>query len=91
MAFPKPELIIPAGFLLVTGLVVGVVFLREFTDQRINGVKDLSLVPLYGVIPHIDEDSDGCPVLNRRSLNSPCCGGIYAASLDATVSTLCPH
>ena len=30
MAFPKPELIIPAGFLLVTGLVVGVVFLREF-------------------------------------------------------------
>ena len=63
MAFPKPELIIPAGFLLVTGLVVGVVFLREFTDQRINGVKDLSLVPglrTLGVVPHIDEDPDGC-------------------------------
>jgi Mrp family chromosome partitioning ATPase/uncharacterized protein involved in exopolysaccharide biosynthesis len=63
MAFPKPELVIPAGFLLVTGLVVGVVFLREFTDQRIKGVKDLSLVPglrTLGVVPHLDEDPDGC-------------------------------
>ena len=71
MAFPKPELIIPAGFLLVTGLVVGVVFLREFTDQRINGVKDLSLVPglrTLGVIPHIDEDPDGCPTFESAVL-----------------------
>ncbi len=62
-AFPKPELVIPAGFMLVTGLVVGFVFLREFTDQRIKGVKDLSLVPglrALGVIPHVEEDPDGC-------------------------------
>lgn len=64
MAFPKPELVIPAGFLLVTGLVVGVVFLREFTDQRIKGVQDLSLVPglrTLGVVPHLEEDPEGCP------------------------------
>lgn len=64
MAFPKPELVIPAGFLLVTGLVVGVIFLREFTDQRIKGVQDLSLVPglrTLGVVPHLDEDTEGCP------------------------------
>ena len=63
MAFPKPELVIPAGFLLVTGLVVGIIFLREFTDQRIKGVKDLSLVPglrTLGVVPHLEEDPDGC-------------------------------
>ena len=35
MAFPKPELIIPAGFLLVTGLVVGVHVLT-----RVHGSKD---------------------------------------------------
>jgi Mrp family chromosome partitioning ATPase/uncharacterized protein involved in exopolysaccharide biosynthesis len=64
MAFPKPELVIPAGFLLITGLVVGVVFLREFTDQRIKGVQDLSLVPglrTLGVVPHLEEDPEGCP------------------------------
>ena len=64
MAFPKPELVIPAGFLLVTGLVVGLVFLREFTDQRIKGVQDLSLVPglrTLGVVPHLEEDPEGCP------------------------------
>lgn len=64
MAFPKPELVIPAGFVLVTGLVVGVIFLREFTDQRIKGVQDLSLIPglrTLGVVPHLDEDTEGCP------------------------------
>ena len=29
MAFPKPELVIPAGFLLVTGLVVGIIVLTR--------------------------------------------------------------
>ena len=63
MAFPKPEFIIPVGFFAVTGLVVGIVFLREFTDQRINGVQDLSLMPglqTLGVVPHLDEDQEGC-------------------------------
>ena len=70
-AFPKPELVIPAGFMLVTGLVVGFVFLREFTDQRIKGVKDLSLVPglrALGVIPHLEEDPDGCLVFESAVL-----------------------
>ncbi|MAW41178.1 MAG: hypothetical protein CMJ30_02025 [Phycisphaerae bacterium] len=70
-AFPKPELVIPAGFLLVTGLVAAIVFLREFTDQRINGVKDLSLVPglrTLGVVPHLEEDPDGCTVFESAVL-----------------------
>lgn len=89
MAFPKVEIVIPLGFLLVTGLVSGIVFLREFTDQRIKGVKDLSLVPglrTLGVIPHLEEDPDGCSVFESAVLESG--QSVVAESLRQTWTQL---
>lgn len=62
MAFPRPHIIIPLGVLLVSGLTVGVIFLRELTDQSIKSASDLSVVPnarVLGVIPDLDDDPTG--------------------------------
>lgn len=59
LAFPKPHIIIPLGMLLLSGLTVGLIFLRELTDQRIKSASDLAVVPnarVVGVIPDLDED-----------------------------------
>lgn len=58
-SFPKPEIIIPLGFLLVVGLTLAVVFLREFTDKRVKSASDLEVMQganVLGVIPDIEED-----------------------------------
>jgi len=59
MSFPRVEIIVPLGVLLVTGLTIGFIFLREITDQRIKSASDLTVVPnanVLGVIPELDED-----------------------------------
>ncbi len=58
-SFPRPEIIIPLGFLLVVGLTVGFIFLRELTDTRVKSASDLAVVPgaqVMGVIPDISDD-----------------------------------
>lgn len=59
-SFP-PKLIImaPLGAFLVTGLVGGLIVLRELLDQRIKGPADISMIPratLLGMIPGGTED-----------------------------------
>ncbi len=59
VAFPQMKFIVPLGTLLVVGLTVGLIFLREMTDQRIKRASDLSVVPsarVLGVIPELEED-----------------------------------
>ena len=54
MSFPKPMVIIPICVFFLTGLVTGVVFLREILDQRIKSPADLELLPqskILGVLP----------------------------------------
>ncbi len=63
LAFPKVEIIVPLCTLLVVGFIVGVIFLREMTDQRVKSASDLSVVPgahVLGVIPDLDEDPTTC-------------------------------
>lgn len=62
LSFPKPEIIIPLGALLVTSLTVGLIFLREFTDQRVKSASDLAMLPgarVVGMIPEMSEDPTG--------------------------------
>ena len=59
VSFPKPEIVIPLGIVLCSGLYLMYIFLRAFTDQRIYTPSDLLLVPgtrLLGVIPDTQED-----------------------------------
>lgn len=64
LAFPQMRIIVPLGMLLCTALTVGVIFLRELTDQRIKGANDLAIVPharVLGVIPDLDDDPTNTP------------------------------
>jgi uncharacterized protein involved in exopolysaccharide biosynthesis/Mrp family chromosome partitioning ATPase len=57
--FPKLKLMLPAGAFLGVLLVAGVLFLREFLDQRVRFPSDLAGVGgarLMGVIPDIEDD-----------------------------------
>jgi Mrp family chromosome partitioning ATPase len=58
LAFPRPEIIIPATILLLTGLVAGLVTVRELFDQRVKSPSDAASGRgrLLGTLPSIDED-----------------------------------
>lgn len=59
MSFPQPEIMIPGVALLVLGIAVGVVFLRELVDQRVRYTSDLAGIQgarLLGVVPELSDD-----------------------------------
>lgn len=62
-SFPKLMYMVPAGVFLLTGLVGGVLFLREVLDQRVKGPSDIALLPrarVVGMVPALEEvDSRG--------------------------------
>ena len=57
--FPQLKFMVPGGAVLVLLVVAGVLFLREFLDQRVKQPSDVAGVGgarLIGVIPDIEED-----------------------------------
>lgn len=65
---PEPYIMIPGVSLLVTGLVIGLIFLREMTDQRVRSASDVSLVPdasLVGIIPDAQQDPSKTKTIDR--------------------------
>jgi len=58
ITFPQLKVMIPATAVLVTGLYVLLLFVREFLDQRVKYPSDLAAVPgkLLGVIPELRDD-----------------------------------
>ena len=59
MAFPKLSILVPLGVLLCTGLVGGVLVLREVLDQRVKGPADVAVLPrmrVLGMVPDASED-----------------------------------
>lgn len=59
MAFPRLSVIVPLSVIVIMGLTVGVVVLREVLDLRIRGASDIALIPrlrLAGVVPIASED-----------------------------------
>ncbi len=58
-SFPQIEYVVPATAVILLGLVTGLIFLREITDQRVRSAADLFVVPdarVLGVIPELSED-----------------------------------
>lgn len=73
-SFPRPEIIVPLGFLLVVGLTVGFIFLRELTDTRVKSASDLAVVPgaqVMGVIPDVSDDPTKIGRAELAVRNSP--------------------
>lgn len=59
MSFPKAMIMIPAGAVLLPGLVGGLVLLREIFDQRVRSTSDVAIIPrlkVLGVVPDASED-----------------------------------
>jgi capsular exopolysaccharide synthesis family protein len=73
MTFPTLPIIAIVTF-LITGLVTGLVLLREMLDQRVRSPQDLKLIPeahLLGLIPHASEDPSGGSTAERTVERSP--------------------
>jgi len=58
ITFPQLKIMIPVTAVLLTGLFVGVLFVRELLDQRVKYPSDLAAVPgkLLGAIPSRNDD-----------------------------------
>jgi len=60
-SFPKIELMVPAGVFICCAAFVGIVFVRELTDQKVRSASDVMIIPsakVAGVLPDIDEDPE---------------------------------
>ncbi len=58
-SFPRLESVLPLTIVIVVGLVTGLIFLRELTDQRVKTANDLEVISggrVLGVIPELLED-----------------------------------
>jgi capsular exopolysaccharide synthesis family protein len=59
VSFPNLRVMLAMGVILVTGLVGGLIVLRELLDQRVRGPSDLSMInrlSVLGVIPDAATD-----------------------------------
>lgn len=78
---PHPATLIAAGALMLTGLTLGLFFLREVTDQRVSSAEDVKLVPdakLLGMIPAAGEDPGKARTIERVVEQHP--SGLLAES-----------
>ena len=78
---PHPAVVVSGSTLLITGIVVGLIFLREATDQRVRSASDVDLVPdatLLGMIPAANEDQGGNGSIDRVVEKNP--AGLLAES-----------
>jgi len=61
-SFPKIEMMLPAGIFFGVAAFIGIVFLREITDQKIRSASDIFIIPgarVSGVLPDVHEDPSG--------------------------------
>ena len=73
-SFPKLEIMIPVGMVLSIGAFLGIIFLRELTDQKIRSASDVLIIPgarVAGVLPDVDEDPSGLEDAELALLTSP--------------------
>lgn len=82
MSFPKLIPMACIGIVLVIGLTVGVIALREIREQRIRGPHDVALIPrtpVLGVIPNIGLDPSAPETFAHASRDRP--QGVIAESV----------
>jgi capsular exopolysaccharide synthesis family protein len=80
-SFPKIEVMLPAGMVLGVAIFVGIVFLRELTDQKIRSASDVLIIPgarVAGVLPDVHEDPSGLEEPELALLHSS--EGVFAES-----------
>lgn len=80
-SFPKLEIMIPAGMFLCCAAYVGLIFLREVTDQKIRSASDVMIIPgakVAGVLPDIEEDPEELESPSLAVLHSS--EGVFAES-----------
>ncbi len=80
-SFPRIEVMLPAGMALAVAAFIGVIFLRELTDQKIRSASDVFIIPgakVAGVLPDIHEDPSGLETPELALLHSG--DGVFAES-----------
>jgi len=80
-SFPELEIMIPAGMFLCCAAYVGIIFLREVTDQKIRSASDVMIIPgakVAGVLPDIEEDPEELETPTLAVLHSS--EGVFAES-----------
>jgi len=80
-SFPKIEMMLPAGMFLGVAAFVGIVFLREITDQKIRSASDVFIIPgarVAGVLPDVHEDPSGIESPELAVIHSN--DGVFAES-----------
>ncbi len=88
-SFPRLESVLPLTIVIVVGLVTGLIFLRELTDQRVKTASDLEVLPggrVLGVIPELLEDpckSEAAELVVRK-----CPTSVLAESYRQTCATI---
>ena len=84
-SFPKIELVVPLTAILVVGSVIGLIFLREMTDQRVKSAADIEVLPsarVLGVIPELAEDP--CKAASAELVVRECPNSVLAESYRQT-------
>ena len=72
---------IPSGMFLCCAAYVGIIFLREVTDQKIRSASDVMIIPgakVAGVLPDIEEDPEELETPTLAVLHSS--EGVFAES-----------
>ena len=80
-SFPELEIMIPAGMFLCCAAYIGIIFLREVTDQKIRSASDVMIIPgakVAGVLPDIEEDPEELETPTLAVLHSS--EGVFAES-----------
>ncbi len=91
LSFPKPEIIIPLGVLVVLGITIGIVFLRELLDQRVKSPSDLAVLPganVLGSVPDLIDDPSKTPEAELVVRKHPM--SVLAESYRQIASSLAP-
>jgi capsular exopolysaccharide synthesis family protein len=80
-SFPKLETMLPGGIFFGVAVFVGIIFLREITDQKIRSASDVLIIPgakVAGVLPDVHEDPSGLETPELAVLHSS--DGVFAES-----------
>ena len=89
VTFPKIYLMVPAGVLVVFGLVLGIVLLIEVVDQRVKGPSDIQMISrtrVLGLVPHAAEAPDSPAKVETVYRDQP--AGVLAESYRQLCGTV---
>ncbi|MFA9476760.1 polysaccharide biosynthesis tyrosine autokinase [Phycisphaerales bacterium AB-hyl4] len=74
LTFPQPRVVVPGVTLLVVGLGVGLILLREMLDQRLRSPQDVKAcaeADLLGMVPDASEDPTDPGRIERAVARNP--------------------